>query len=157
MRAGASLSVADHHGSTALHRAAHGGNVRVVEALCAAGAPLEAADRMGQTPLHVAASNGCFAAVRCLVRRGASPKARDGPLPGASGGGRLPEEVAEMWGETDIAAYLSKGRVEGFQDTRRSSLSTTMSSPRSLSPGSDARSGSPQLSPGSEGGGSPRL
>ena len=64
-------------------------------------------DTMGRTPLHVAAGNGCMRAAKCLVRHGASPAARDGPLTD----GMLPQEVATMWGEEELAEYLSTALV----------------------------------------------
>jgi hypothetical protein len=117
---GANVAAADHHRSTALHRAAHQNSVKTIEALVHAGADMEQVDRMGQTALHVAASNGCMAAAKCLVRLSASTMAKDGPLCD----GMLPHQVADMWGETEVAEFLRKS-MEQFQvDIKRASMST---------------------------------
>lgn len=118
--AGASLTVVDSNGSSALHRAAHGNSPSAIEALIDAGAPLESIDRYGQTALHVAGANGSLRAAKCLVARGASPSARDGPLTD----GMLPSEVAEMFRETETADYLKAALAQHQLDIKRASMSS---------------------------------
>ena len=118
--AGASLTVVDSNGSTALHRAAHGNSPSAIEALIDAGAPLESIDRYGQTALHVAGANGSLRAAKCLVARGASPSARDGPLTD----GMLPSEVASMFRETETADYLKAALAQHQLDIKRASMSS---------------------------------
>ena len=118
--AGASLTVTDSNGSTALHRAAFANSPAAIEALIDAGAPLERIDRCGQTALHVAGANGSLRAAKCLVARGASPSARDGPLTD----GMLPSEVASMFRETETAEYLIAALKQHQLDIKRASMSS---------------------------------
>src|SRR5581483_10574059 len=65
-------------GGTALHDAALGGNVEVINLLLDRGADVDAVDReSGATPLMEAASLARAAAVGTLLERGANPRLRD--------------------------------------------------------------------------------
>ena len=68
-RAGASLTVRDHKGSTALHRAAYQGNVRTIEALVDAGAPLEQVRHCERERLRRARHRARCACLLCSLAR----------------------------------------------------------------------------------------
>ncbi len=55
-----------------LHKAAHNGDVALIEKLASAGADLESRDTVGRTPLHVAAFASQDDAVRALAEAGAN-------------------------------------------------------------------------------------
>ena len=118
--AGAKLTVVDHQGSTALHRAAFSDKPAAIQALVDAGAPMEMIDRCGQTALHVAAANGSLQACKCLVRLGASPAARDGPLTD----GQLANEIARSFHETETADWLQSALQQHQLDIKRASMSS---------------------------------
>jgi uncharacterized protein len=61
-------------GTTALHWAAHHGNVAVVEQLIAAGAQVNVMNEYGSTPLAEAAVSGNAAIIRALLEAGADPE-----------------------------------------------------------------------------------
>ena len=64
---------AEADGTTALHWAAHRGDLAAAQALLAAGAVVDAANRYGVRPLYLAAENGNAAIVRALLAAGANP------------------------------------------------------------------------------------
>ncbi len=61
---------------TALHWAAHWGDLALVRSLLAAGADVNAANRFGVTALHEAATVGQADIVSALLKAGAKPNAR---------------------------------------------------------------------------------
>ena len=69
--------------STALHRAAFGGNTQIVELLLNAGADIDAESQHGLTPLFSAVHNAQVQVVRLLIARGAKvdPKLDTGESP----------------------------------------------------------------------------
>lgn len=70
---GVDVNAADGDGSTALHWAAHHGDVELTQALLKAGASIKAITRIGaMTPLFMAAQNGNVVVIRALVAAGAS-------------------------------------------------------------------------------------
>lgn len=66
----------DHKRRTALHLAAEGGHVGVVDVLLGLGVSMQAKDGEGLTALHVAASKGHEEFVRLLVHKGADFKSQ---------------------------------------------------------------------------------
>ncbi|EQC37820.1 hypothetical protein SDRG_04844 [Saprolegnia diclina VS20] len=66
---GADLEATDHYGRTALHCAAHSGNIPVLSCLLQHKANARATTSTGQTVLHVAAMNGQGPAVAFLSER----------------------------------------------------------------------------------------
>ena len=60
-----------------------------------------------------------MAAAKYLIRRGASPAARDGPLTD----GMLPEAVASMWGDEEVAGVLKAALAEAHRRARESATS----------------------------------
>ena len=62
----------DEYGQTALHRAASGGQPRVVSRLLDSGWSLESRAGVGYTPLRLAARNGHLETAKCLLLRGAN-------------------------------------------------------------------------------------
>lgn len=50
----------DNDEQTALHIAAAGGNVKILELLVQNGANVSSVDNYGWTPVHIAAENGCY-------------------------------------------------------------------------------------------------
>lgn len=73
MAAGASVTMTDKNGLTALHQAATRSESRTtMMELLDRGAELEATDRYGQTPLHLAAARGSERTVKTLLERGAN-------------------------------------------------------------------------------------
>ena len=116
LKVGASQSLANHAGWTALHRACFNGRTDVVELLLdeadkertlspetAAGseALLNAANHYGSTPLHVALPNGHLAVVKLLVER--NPAA---PLEARNASGDTPLHFAVVCRQPAIANFL---------------------------------------------------
>ena len=76
LRSGADVNTAQGDGMSALHWAAHHGNLDMARVLVHAGANLEATTRVGAfTPLLVASMAGEAEAVEALLRAGADPQA----------------------------------------------------------------------------------
>ena len=75
---GIDVNAAQVDGTTALHWAAHGGDVDTVNRLLAAGAGVQAVNRYGITPLWLAAEDGHGRVVEALLRAGADPDTRRG-------------------------------------------------------------------------------
>eukprot|EP00618_Florenciella_parvula_P035241 CAMPEP_0119543404 /NCGR_PEP_ID=MMETSP1344-20130328/54099_1 /TAXON_ID=236787 /ORGANISM="Florenciella parvula, Strain CCMP2471" /LENGTH=1229 /DNA_ID=CAMNT_0007587685 /DNA_START=29 /DNA_END=3714 /DNA_ORIENTATION=+ len=116
LKIGASQSLANHAGWTALHRACFNGRADVVELLLdeadkectlspetAAGseALLNAANHYGSTPLHVALPNGHLAVAKLLVER--NPAA---PLEARNASGDTPLHFAVVCRQPAIANFL---------------------------------------------------
>ena len=72
------LDAADEKGRTALHAAAAGGHVALVEALLRQGAPLESTTAAGATPLLEACAHAHAQCVGALLAADADPCVRDG-------------------------------------------------------------------------------
>jgi len=70
---GVDVNAAQVDGTTALHWAAHGGDLDTVNRLIAAGAKVQAVNRYGITPLWLAAEDGHGRVVEALLRAGADP------------------------------------------------------------------------------------
>ena len=77
LRDGADVDARDHEGRTALHVAAHAGNMEAVEFLILYGADVNARQRDGRDPLHHAAAMGRLGAVNLLIANGAVVDAKD--------------------------------------------------------------------------------
>jgi uncharacterized protein len=71
LAAGADPDEADADGTTALHWAVHGGDLKAATALLAAGAAVDGANRYGMRPSYLAAENGDAAMMRALLAAGA--------------------------------------------------------------------------------------
>src|SRR5436190_7627501 len=67
----ADVKVAAFDGSTALHWAAHNGDVDIVERLIKAGANINAKNEFGSTPLIEAATSGSTGVIDSLLKAGA--------------------------------------------------------------------------------------
>ena len=91
---GASVGLADQHGSTALHHASARGHTDIIHLLCAAGAGVSAVDERGRTPLHAAAGEGKSAACAALAGHGA------------------PCEATCALGGTPLLAAIEQGHAE---------------------------------------------
>ena len=76
----ADVNAVEPDGTTALHRAVYGGEVREVRALLRAGARADVVNRYGMTPLALAAAAGDAELVRMLVEAGATIGMADGAL-----------------------------------------------------------------------------
>src|SRR5258708_20401485 len=73
---GVDVNAAQVDGTTALHWAAHGGDLDIVNRLIAAGAKVQAVNRYGIAPLWLAAEDGHGRVVEPLLRAGAPPDPR---------------------------------------------------------------------------------
>src|SRR6516165_3751390 len=73
------VNAAQPDGSTALHWAAHWGDLEMVKALLQAGAKPSAVNRYGATPLSEAASLATGSTVEALLKAGADPKTLTSP------------------------------------------------------------------------------
>ena len=73
LREGTNMSIANDHGSTALHTSAGGGHVAVTKLLAKAGAELNASSKGGETPLHLCCVRGDTVVMRVLLEEGANP------------------------------------------------------------------------------------
>jgi ankyrin repeat protein len=89
----ADVNAVEGDGSTALHWAAEGDDVAMIDLLLEAGAAPAAPNRFNVTPLELASNNGNAAAIERLVKAGADPNAfsREGqtPLMTAARNGRV--------------------------------------------------------------------
>jgi ankyrin repeat protein len=92
---GGDVSAAGPDGTTALHWAAHNGDLEAVDLLIRAHAPVDARNRYGITPLWLAATNGQTAVVKALLRAGADWKIARGDS-----------------GETSLMAAARAGHVD---------------------------------------------
>ena len=72
------VNAAQVDGTTALHWAAHGGDLDTVNRLIAAGAKVQTVNRYGIAPLWLAAEDGHGRVVEALLRAGADPNTRRG-------------------------------------------------------------------------------
>lgn len=79
LNAGADASVFENHGWSAVHFAAHRGNIEGLRALHRHGVDLDLRNpgNRGETPLMIAACYGQLDAVRLLIELGADPRATD--------------------------------------------------------------------------------
>lgn len=105
---GANLSQIDMNGETLLHKAAEGGNLRVLEFLIDAGLDVnQRKSRDDETPLHSAVAGGNLACVALLLNNGADPNAIEKfegesdrwyntPLDYAVGGTKKKPEIAAV-------------------------------------------------------------
>jgi ankyrin repeat protein len=118
-------------GTTALHWAAHLGDVDTAESLLRAGATAKAANRYGITPLSLACTNGNGALVELLLMSGADPNtataggetvlmtaARSGSAPAVKAliarGARLEARETKR-GQTAIMWAAAEGNVEAIE------------------------------------------
>ena len=131
---GADVNTPQGDGMTALHWAAHNGDVSLARVLLDAGADVAAGTRIGRyTPLHLAAQAGTGEIVEMLLGDGADPGVRlDGagaaaPLHFAAGSGSVPavealvaagadvDAAEEAWGQTPLIFAASRGRTEAVR------------------------------------------
>jgi ankyrin repeat protein len=75
---GVDVNAAQVDGTTALHWAAHGGDLDTVKGLIAAGARVQVVNRYGIAPLWLAAEEGHNRVVEALLRAGADPNTERG-------------------------------------------------------------------------------
>ncbi|MEW6360074.1 MAG: ankyrin repeat domain-containing protein [Planctomycetota bacterium] len=77
LRLGASVSIEDELGQTALYDASRSGHTEIAEMLLQAGATVDAKDRDGYTPLNHAAWTGQTEVAQLLIAKGARPTFHD--------------------------------------------------------------------------------
>lgn len=108
-----SVTATEPDGTTALHYAAHRGDLETVGTLLAAGAHVDAVTRYGVRPLALAAENGDAAVVRRLLTAGADPN-------GSQPGGETALLTAARTGDTEtIRALIAHGAdVDAREETR---------------------------------------
>ena len=94
------MNAGDAHGISALHGAAEGGGLQMVERLARLGADVRARSRHGWTPLHSAALGGDLDVIDFLVVEGANARATDDR-------GRSPADVAAEMGHPAVALLLA--------------------------------------------------
>jgi ankyrin repeat protein len=104
---------ADADGTTALHWAAHNGDLEAATALLAAGAAPDVANRYGVRPTYLAAENGDEAMMRALLAAGADPHATfaegETLLMTASRTGNVPTMEAVIGAGVDVDAVEARG------------------------------------------------
>jgi len=93
------VNASDAEGMTAIHWAAHWGDLETVKLLIAAGANAKVANRYGVTPLHEAGTIGNVGIIEALLKAGANPNA-------AYGSGETPVMTAARTGNVDIVKML---------------------------------------------------
>ena len=108
-----SVTATEPDGTTALHYAAHRGDLETVGTLLAAGARVDAVTRYGVRPLALAAENGDAAVVRRLLTAGADPN-------GSQPGGETALMTAARTGDAEtIRALIAHGAdVDAREETR---------------------------------------
>jgi ankyrin repeat protein len=95
----ADVNAPDVEGMTALHWAAHWGDVDTAKLLLRAGANAKAANRYGVTPLHEASTLGSVSLMEALLKAGADPNAPFGE-------GETPLMTAARTGNVDAVKML---------------------------------------------------
>jgi len=105
----------DAAGYTALHRASHKGDARIVNALLEANANINATDNRGKTALYIAASADHAEVVQLLLRRGADRKIRGGTAQLTA------LEVAVERGCNAVLKVLQDDNIGEAQDSRNQS------------------------------------
>jgi ankyrin repeat protein len=95
----ADVNAPDVEGMTALHWAAHWGDVDTAKLLLRAGANAKAANRYGVTPLHEASTIGSVSLMEALLKAGADPNAPFGE-------GETPLMTAARTGNVDAVKML---------------------------------------------------
>jgi ankyrin repeat protein len=110
---GADVKAAAGDGATALHFAAEGDDLEIIDTLLEAGADVNAKTRFNVTPLELAAKNGDRAAIERLLAAGADVNAK-------SREGQTPLMTAARTGKLDaVKALLEHGatvdEIEGFR------------------------------------------
>ena len=109
-----SVTATEPDGTTALHYAAHRGDLDTVETLLAAGASVDAVTRYGVRPLALAAENGDAAVVRRLLAAGADPN-------GSQPGGETALITAARTGDAEtIRALIAQGADVAAREAMRS-------------------------------------
>ncbi|KAK7080239.1 hypothetical protein SK128_027059 [Halocaridina rubra] len=93
------------NGFSAVHYAALGGHVGVLQVLWDIGSNIKGITPDGSSPLHIAADNGNFEAVKWLVDKGALLNSKDKK-------GCIPEELAIDSGYKYVAAFLHEKNEE---------------------------------------------
>ena len=108
-----SVTATEPDGTTALHYAAHRGDLDTVETLLAAGARVDAVTRYGVRPLTLAAENGDAAVVRRLLTAGADPNS-------SQPGGETALMTAARTGDAEtVRALIAQGAdVAAREETR---------------------------------------
>jgi len=100
----------DASGYTALHHAAVGGHLDVIEVLLDKGAKLDAIGSRGETALYLAASKGNYEVVKLLSEHGAN-------VDRASSDGKTPLHRAAMAGDSDtVTVLLDAGADASLKD-----------------------------------------
>lgn len=110
---GASVSMKDNEGHTALHFAAYKGDRSATKLLVRAGAAVDAREvnRFEPTPLHMAASQGHVEVMRVLIEAGTNPNSRTSK-------GMTPLCFAAMEGYVDAVRELLLCQSESVVDWR---------------------------------------
>ena len=96
---------AEFQNGTALHAAAHEGNVKMARVLLAAGAPVGATDDDGGSALHTAVTAGDAAVTRLLLDAGA-------PVDLANGKGSTAIHLASQFGNDELIRVLVAGGAD---------------------------------------------
>jgi SH3/ankyrin repeat-containing protein len=126
----------DLQGWQEVHQACRNGLVAHLEQLLSYGAELNARNASGNTPIHVCAVNNQESCIRTLLFRGADKEA-------LNYAGQTAYQVAVIAGNLDLAEVIQRHRrddVVAFKETpkfnprRRTSTSTSFSSPRQPQP-----------------------
>ncbi|CAM9334115.1 unnamed protein product [Ectocarpus fasciculatus] len=105
LKYGASVSIKENSGFTALHLSSQHGHPAVTRLLAAAGASLEAVNKRHCTPLHLAAQRGQWKAMTALIEAGANVNSR--MLDGAT-----PLLIASTQGDKDAMKVLLRAKAD---------------------------------------------
>ena len=74
---GLNVDIRDGNGDTALHKAARGGHLQVIQVLVSSGADVNMKNKFGNTALHIAAHEGHLQVVQHLLSSGADVNMKD--------------------------------------------------------------------------------